>query len=526
MKFFKKPEAWLVTIILIHLVVNIVWLNLDKTPPAWDQAAHIRSMALANQFFTGKFWGNSVDLMRAFGGYPPLIYWVGGLWSVIVGLSVAKVSFLNTIFLAVAIVGVYKLALELSKNKNTAVLAAGFFSLFPVIYDISRNMLLDLPLTAWVVWGIYFWLKSEALHKTKYAWGLWVMLVLSSLTKLNGFIYFGPIGLWLLWESRKSEKTFLRLVIGGLLYLPAVGWWWVWNWVNIYNYITGLAGQGEPLTDPMDLKQIVTWIHYIRLFFLQQAGPWVAIMVAVSAFKIPKVKENWKVIFWAAVTYVIFTIIKNKDFRFTMPILPVVAVWLGWGMAEFKKKWLVGALLVWLMINLVENSFNFPIKKPFVISTKTLVMGDVNWIDFSDYPVREVRTDVWPSETILTRIFEEPTEKVRILMGVNIERFNDNSLRTLGDIKWGSDFEKKVELVPVGGETPEFKSDEEIRILVGQFRQIIVPGKTLEPAPFYAVQLKAQRQLRDYLWAHEGDYPVKIEYKIPGGESVFLFSKD
>ena len=142
------------------------------------------------------------------------------------------------------------------------------------------------------------------------------MLILASLTKLNGFIYFGPIVLWYLWEARKSEKVFLRLVIGGLIYGVAVGWWWGINWQNIYIYLTGLAGSGEKLTDPMNLLSLTTWIHYFRLFFLHQVGPILGIVAFISWYEMPKDGENRKLIYWAIFVYIIFTIIKNKDFRF------------------------------------------------------------------------------------------------------------------------------------------------------------------------------------------------------------------
>ena len=92
--------------------------------------------------------------MNSFWGYPPLVYWLGGGWSLLVGTEVARITVLNSLFLILGVIGVYKLS-----GKN--LLAAILFSLFPVIYDISRNMLLDLALTVWVIWGLYFWLKER-----------------------------------------------------------------------------------------------------------------------------------------------------------------------------------------------------------------------------------------------------------------------------------------------------------------------------------------------------------------------------
>jgi len=493
----KKLVGWIVLLV----IGNVIWLLLDKNPPAWDQAAHVRSIILTNQWLTGRFWGNGIDLVKAFGGYPPLIYFIGGLWSLISGVSVAGISLINTLFLVAGVVGVYKLA-------GNKILPAVIFSLFPVIYDISRNMLLDLALTVWVVWGLYFWLKKNDV-------GILVMLILASLTKLNGFIYFLPMVVFYLWEARKSERMFLRLVTGGLIYLLAVGWWWGVNWQNIFQYLTGLAGQGEKLTDPMNLLEWQTWWHYFRLFFLNQVGPIVAIV-----FLLVGKKENRKLVWWTIATYVVFTVIKNKDFRFTMPLLMVVAVWTGWGLAELKRKWLVVLVLIWMGFNYIENSYNWPIKKPMIVSTPTFLMGNVNWIDFSDYPVREVRSEVWPQREIvgdLETIYAQNQQKTNLLVLMNREELNDNNLSMYKEL-----WDKNMYETGSVGSVARFDSKEQILTLLKGFGAILVPEQTFDPAPFYGINLEAYKQVRDYIWANKGKYEWIAEYQMPKYGKVYL----
>jgi len=503
MKKFKK-EDWVLFIWVVLLVSgNILWLSLDKNPPAWDQAAHLRSTILASQWMKGKFWGSFVDLVRSFGGYPPLIYLIGAGWSLFLGVSIAKITFLNTMFLVGAIVGVYKLSEVLSKNKKIALLSGILFSLLPVIGDISRNMLLDLPLLTWVVWGLFFWIKSEGLKNGKYSMGLLGMLILASLTKLNGFIYFGPIGIILLIENYKNKEFWMKLVVGGAIYMMLVGWWWIINSTNIYQYLTGLAGQGEVATDPMNLRQWQTWIHYLRLFFLHQAGPIVAIVFGVNLFFIPKDRNNKKLIWWTVMTYVIFTIIKNKDFRFTMPLLISVAVWMGWGLIKIGKKWLIGVLLVWIGFNFMENGFNWPIKKPVIVSTPTFLMGDVNWVNFSDYPVREVRKNVWPNEKILTDL---PEENVKLLVVMNVAELNDN---TIGLYKLMTEKNN----IEIHGLDKWGKMD---------FDYVLVPDLETESAPFYDVMLPERKEAIENIWRNIENYQKMGEYLLPNGGSVYL----
>jgi hypothetical protein len=283
-----------------------------------------------------------------------------------------------------------------------------------------------------------------------------------------------------------------------------VGWWWGVNFQNIYQYLTGLAGQGEAATDPMNLLAWQTWIHYFRLFFLQQVGPIVAIVFLVIGKK-----ENKKLIWWAIVTYVIFTVIKNKDFRFTLPLLTVVAVWMGWGLAELKRKWLVWLVVLWMGFNYVENSYNFPLKKPVVVSTPTFLMGDINWIDFSDYPVREARQQIWPGEEIVKNMLSI-SDKQRVLVLVDVAELNDNNLKMYSEMMNGGN---KIEIHSIY--EPNFKDWK-------NFDLVIVGDKSLEPAPFYATNLDYLKQSRDWLWNNLENFEKLKEYNFQNQQKLYL----
>jgi len=517
---------------MLLVLGNILWLILDKNPPAWDQAAHLKSVILTKQWILESFFifakasadkgGNFVDLIKSFGGYPPLIYWIGGFWSLIVGVGVGQITFINTFFLVGAIIGVYKL----SGNK---VLPAILFSLFPVIGDISRNMLLDLPLLVWVVWGLYFWFRSEELKNNKFSLGLLVALVLASLTKLNGFLYFVPMVLILLVKNYRSKKFWVKIVIGGAIYSIFVGWWWVINRQNIYSYLIGLAGSGEKLTDPMNLGEWQTWFHYFKLFFLHQAGPIVAIL-----FLFFGKKENKKLIWWTILTYVIFTIIKNKDFRFIMPLLVPVAAWLGQGLNPLRlspvspltgglRKALLLGLLAWMGLNYVENAYNWPLKKPVVLSTPTFLMGDINWINFSDYPVREYRTVIWPQKEIISdleRVGKDRNKKLRILVLINKEEINDNNLSMYKELYGSGAFEPGSV-----GVRDKFNNETEIINLLAEFDGVLVAERAQEPAPFYGVNLEAYKQARDWVLEHGEGFDLVNTYRIFRDKKLFLLVK-
>ena len=153
MNIMSRKNLYIVSLgvwIWLLLLLNLAWLATDRTPPAWDQAAHIRSIIYVNHWLKGTFWGNFTDLIRTFWGYPPLLYFLGGVWSLVLGVSVFGITLINSVFLAGAVAGVFVLAREVTGSEGKALLAGIIFSMFPAIYDISRNVLLDFR----IVWTI------------------------------------------------------------------------------------------------------------------------------------------------------------------------------------------------------------------------------------------------------------------------------------------------------------------------------------------------------------------------------------
>ncbi len=534
-KKIGKPLSALYILIFFHLAVNIAWLVINKTPPAWDQAAHLRSTLMAREWLSGGLSISFVDLLKNFYAYPPLIYFTASIWAFFSGSGIDQISFINSLFFVIAILGVYKLVGDVW-NRKTALVAAIIFSFMPVVYDISRNYLLDLPLTAWVVWGLWFWIKSDNLKKDNFAWGWWGMLILSSLTKLNGFIYFAPMGMISLIKAikNKDQKRLKNIILGGVVWIIFVSCWWVVNWGNIHSYLTGLAGQGEPLTDPMNLLSWQTWIHYIRLFVQHQVQPVPAIIFFVCLGRwltrwrennFSKVEKN--LTWWLLAVYVVFTIIRNKDFRFTLPLLSVVAIIMAVEIGRLKnipQKIIISLLVFFWGAVFVNNSFGWPVKN-WQVTSSTFLIGDVEWLGLDDYPVVQAKPSLWPNEKIVKKMYEISlgSGKKNCLMAVNWAEINDNNFkleRDLISIKG----DRYMEFFSTGTR-PKFNNLTEIEDFMGNYQLALVSEKETDPAPFYAVNITSLKQARDWIWENQQLWQIVEEYSVPGDKKVYLFSR-
>ena len=521
-----KKYWWLLLIIAFHLVFNLIYLNLNKTPPAWDQAAHLKSAVVWNKALLGKTNLSFKALVNQSWGYPPLIFVLGGLWSMFYGIGVVQITFLNTLFLISGIIGVHLLTKELTKSDLAANLAAFVFSFFPVIFDISRSFSLDLPLTVFVIFGFWTFLKSKYLSDFKYSSLFVLFVILSSLTKLNGFLYFVPIGLFWLGYSIKYKQieNFKKLMVMAVAYLFGVGWWWIVNWQNIYSYLTGLAGSGEPLTDPMNLLSSTTWFYYFKLFSSQQIGIILTIVFLISLFlfgkKLSK-ERRWLIWLFLIVNYLMFTIIKNKDYRFTMPMLPMVAVIIGIGLEKINSlnktffKILIGFLSLFLIFNYFCNSFEWPIKKEYKLSLKMPLVGWIDFVNISEYPVKSAKTTVWPQKQIIKDISND----TKVLVLINREEINDNNLWLYKELA-----SKTMNFESVGTKS-RFESEEEIKTLVDSVDYMLVPDRSYESAPFYVINLEANNQTIDYILNRKEEWQLVNTYKIFNGKDLFLFRK-
>ncbi|MDD4784878.1 MAG: glycosyltransferase family 39 protein [Candidatus Shapirobacteria bacterium] len=520
-----KKYWWLILGMVFHLIFNLIFLSFNKMPPAWDQAAHLKNSVIWNRVMSGELDLTFKELVGQSWGYPPLMMFIGGLWSMVFGLGVFQITFLSTLFLILGMLGVYKLSKELNKSETGAVLAALLFSFFPIIFDISRNYLLDLPLTVFVVWAIWALIKARYLADfNKYTVLFVGLFIFSSLTKLNGFLYFGPMFVYVLYRAIKDRevKIVKNLIIAGLIFLVGVGWWYFINFGNIRDYLK-IAGEGESVTDPMNLFKLTTWFYYLKLFYSQQATAATSLLFFGALIFWKKImgdnKNRGFILVFLILSYLIFTVIKNKDTRFTMPLLPVVAVMMGLTLAklgDFNK--IVGKIVcfilgIFIMLSYLSNSFEWPIKKNYFLNFKLPLIGWVEIINVSENPVRSLKTKIWPQKQIVKDI----DDGSRVMVIINKEEINGNNLGLFVEL---ADKSITMELVPI-----RWESYVEMENYLNQMDYVLVPDNDYDLAPVYVINLEALIQSRDFILSQRDNWQLINTYTVYDGKKLFLMKR-
>ncbi len=374
----KSPRSsWKTGLLLLGLWLGInlgdrLWLNLDNTVPAWDQSNHL----------TGSL--NFVENIRHFPGwqefwqvstkYPPLPYILAVPFQMLFGQGNDQALLMNLLLTGVLIWAVFSLGKRLF-NPTVGCYAAAITLLMPRIFLFRLHYITDYTLVVTTVASftcLTHWYFAE---KRSVQWG-WAIafgfcLGLAMLTKQSClFFLFIPIcwAITINFRNKQWEKL-LQLVVSGITSLPVWLGWYSTNFIYIFSLFEVVndiapAAEGDP-----KLNTLAAWIYYWK--DLPSAVSWILLLPPIVglilhlAKKLPSRKAiyglpekeslMWLGIYFGA-SYLIFSGFYNKDTRYIMPYLPIVAVFLGYGLTQWRGKWqpvrwgtIALAVAFWLM---------------------------------------------------------------------------------------------------------------------------------------------------------------------------------
>ncbi len=354
---------------VIWLAVTIsdrLWFVFDRTMPAWDQSEHlINSLnyweALKNpQWFSQEWWTNFWMISSKM---PPLTYILTVPFLNIFGIGEDKPNLVYLLFTAILIISIYNLGKKLFNNQ-VGLWAAVLCVLMPGLYRVRLDFLLDYPLTAIVTLSfclLTFWKLTgeETTTQIKYQW-FWALTFgisfgLGLLIKQTFlFFLFFPL-LWVGITTLKNKQwgRLLQLIsslcISLLIFYP----WYRTNWLLILTSgkratIDSAIAEGDPSLNTLD-----AWVYYWKI--LPYLISWPLLLVPIIGLIIYLVKklyinpENinfskyktsiiWLLVFWVG-AYFLCSLNINKDTRYVLPYLPVLALFLAKSITLWRGRW-------------------------------------------------------------------------------------------------------------------------------------------------------------------------------------------
>lgn len=372
---------------LLGAVSDRLWYALDSSVPAWDQADYLNGVvnywsALQDPQWLDASWWRSFWLLS--NKIPPLNYILTAPLFNLGGIREDAATLIMLFYSAVLLVSVYGLGIVLF-DVATGLWAAGLCQLFPGLYYHRLEFILDFPLTTAVV--LSFWLLTLYLFKNRKTplpvsswllailWG--ISLGLAVLMKQTALFFLllptVTVTVYFLIKRRwlKLLQLITALVAGIIVAFP----WYRTNWLLILTSgkratVDSAIAEGDPALNTLD-----AWIYYLKV--LPYLLSWLLLLIPVVGlliyllrkyffqrnYKSNSVYEYPQAWLWLGIYlvggYLLSSLNINKDARYVLPLLPVLAIPLAVGLLSWRSRWQryllsitagLGVLLMWLNI--------------------------------------------------------------------------------------------------------------------------------------------------------------------------------
>jgi len=373
--------ALLVSLCLLHAWANFVWLKTDTRPPYYDMAGHTITTLRAVDLIQSTSQSPKevlLGLLRVSWGYPPLVYLTSAPLCIMLGRTADVAAAVGTVFLMGLIFSTYGIGRHLA-GRYVGLLAAFLTSMYPIIFGLSRHYILDLPLATMVAVNVLtlIWTEDFSHRCQSLLHGL--TLGFGMLTK-EAFVVFiaGPFLLaagrtLLSRETHRRNNVLLTLLVAAVVGLP----WYAYNYRVVLDYldVTGrLFGIAEG--DPLGLS-LASLSYYPLALANDQTLLGLAILcvgaaVVLTAQHGPH-RGRAMLGLWVLVPYVVFTLSRfgHKDVRFTMPLLPAVALISAMGILSVRggvsRAMLIALIVLVATIEFVGLTFGLNAWLPSII---------------------------------------------------------------------------------------------------------------------------------------------------------------
>lgn len=372
LKRYLQPSYLIFLLIFFHLIGNLVWLQLNSTPPPWDEAAHTRGSLSYYHIFTellsGRFQPEYI-LVTITDPYGPLLKILAGLFMLILYPDIRIAQFIGTLFFVASIYLVYRIGVDEYKNIKIGLVAAFLYSFFAGVVNQSHYLSLDIGLSFFICL-FYFALTKLTAEKTLRNKVLLALIVaLATLTKIQALFYI-PIlcAVYLLLQTSGTRKKIFYFL--GSSYFLGIIFTLPWIVVSLHSLSIYYANASIAETgDPISLFSPLTWAYYTIELVKWTLNDLVFFFILPAILIVRKVNKPTSLFFlFSLFTYIILTLFPNKDIRYMYPTLPFIAVLLAYFLVQLvSKSRFFGFAILFIVSVLIafgysQSFFSFPNK--------------------------------------------------------------------------------------------------------------------------------------------------------------------
>jgi hypothetical protein len=387
-----RPAAqdWLVVGLAFALLAGaaVAWLAVDRRPPEWDHANHLeRAVLCARDLAAGRL--DAIVDRSSF--YPPLVPCAGALAYRLAPSDALSAQLAVLVFLGVGMAATYLLGRRLA-GPDAGLAAALLFGSAPFVVFLALRFQLDLPLAAMVALALLVLLHTEGFTRRGWCLVAGVVFGLGLLTKPTFPVYVLPPALLMAARIRTRGAALgaaLAVAVAAVLSAP-------WYGPRLVGLPMQLASRSFKQAAEAGHPDPATWtglLIYPRWFF-DQFGVLAAVLFGLGLV-VAAWRRAWIPLVATVVPFAILELMQNKNLRYTLPLLPAVAVVAAMALTALPRRLRTAAALALVATGILQTSGTMLGWPPGVV----LPVVGVPWV-LASPPIRED----WRQREILAAI--------------------------------------------------------------------------------------------------------------------------
>ncbi|MGD6809267.1 MAG: ArnT family glycosyltransferase [Candidatus Bathyarchaeia archaeon] len=321
--------------LLVFLIIYAAFLllNLSKAAIQWDEITHLNGGSF---LFRGEY--QTYMTLNSF--YPPMFDLITMVFFRILGISVFSGRLVAVVFSLLTIWVVFEFTYKMF-NEKVALLSSVLFGVMPGFFWLSRMAMIETMLVFFFTLSLmcfFMWLKN---HKNRWLVFAGVALGLGFLTKYQMI----AAGVVMLVSMLFLAKNKLKIHLNKITILAVAVILVVVPWILIayQTYASNMLEQwiyamqmGNPEKSVYSIRFSVP-VSYTVFYFIEMVWPYpnihpvslllYAVGLAGLGFLAWRRKpEDKYLLIWFIVVFVFFTLIPNKQWRYVVPLFPVMAI--------------------------------------------------------------------------------------------------------------------------------------------------------------------------------------------------------
>ena len=385
---------------ILYMVAVLIWRSIDQRPPHWDMARHLYTAEVYSQLLSGHHW---LDLIWRYMYYPPLLYIWAAKWQAVFGHSVVSAVASNVLWVGMIVGSMISIGRSL-RIKYAGLLGSVFFFTMPLVGSVVRDFQIDISLTAMVALTLAVLMRTQRF--TSYNWSLLcgVCFGLGMLTKWT-YPAFVALPAAIVMLAGLAAKRDRRVVLQNIIVSLAVGAaiaqpWYVRNIDAVRgDFRANGSAAGVNEGDPA-VWSLAGLLWYPRAMLREYLWlPWLLPVVAALAhavkMRFQKLSLEMLILLSSSLGGLLcFTLLRNKDARYILPIFIAVGIWAGAMAASWLHKNST-QLLAGVIGSLIILSY---FATSFLSLNANLTLGPLTWWRSTGYITGSPERAQWCQE--------------------------------------------------------------------------------------------------------------------------------